>query len=416
MNKAILSFLLLNMSNYIFATEVVSNGGMVAPSGLYLDYAASWEVNNESLDEFVKVSKMYGNSSGVNSHAHYLRMLEERATHTIAAKIKAMPYQIHFVSGASVANNIAILGVAYKNPKCHLITTKIEHKGVLKVFEHLKHMGYEVTYLNVDKYGRIKLSELKNSIKENTKLISIQMFNSEIGMIQDVQAIGKIANEHGILFHTDAAQSFCKYDIDVEAMHIDLLTMSGHKIAAPKGIGALYVRNEANLEPIMFGSGDVFFPGTKSTALICAFGKAVEKFHMDQAKIAQNYRVFSDELSKIGGIFFNSSVPSHVISVSIADVALPELLNKMQNNYSFSSGCSCSSLNGSNVIRAIDPENKLPNCTIRISFSDKISEEQLVGFAKNLKQVVEELRANKMNNALNQSITGVEKMLASEKH
>lgn len=362
---------------------------------MYLDYAASWQINEMALVKFAEVSRIFGNSSGINPHARYLRRLENQASKIIANKIGAKREQIHLINCASVANNIAILGAAYKNPGCHLITSKIEHKSILNVFKHLEKSGYKVTYLNVDHYGHIDLKQLKNSIRKNTKLISVQMFNSEIGVSQNMKAIGKIARQHGILFHSDAAQSFCKYDIDVDTMGIDLLTISGYKIGAPKGIAALYVRNVEQLKPIMFGSGDKLFPGTKSTALICAFGKAVENFKFDKNRINENYTILVNELKKIEGVYINSSEPSHVVSISIAGVLLKDILDKMQE-FSFSAGCSCLGQNKSDVIEAIDPQGKLPSCTIRISFSDRVGARQLMVFSKKLRDIVEQLRNEKV--------------------
>lgn len=392
----------------------------------YLDYAASWQINEESLAEFIKVSRIYGNSSGINPHAEQLKQQERQATNVIAKKIGAKRDQIHYVSCASVANNIAVLGVAYKNPGCHLITSKIEHKSILNVFKHLEKNGYKVTYLNVDRYGYVDLKQLKNSIRKNTKLISIQMFNSEIGTLQNMQEIGKIAHEHGVLFHSDAAQSFCKYDIDVNKMGIDLLTISGYKIGAPKGIAALYVRDINRLQPIMFGSGDALFPGTKSTALICAFGKAVEKFTFDKKRICENYVVLVNKLKKIGGVVVNSSEPSHIVSISIAGVLLKDILNRTRD-FSFSAGCSCLGQDKSNVIEAIDPQGKLPGCTIRISFSDMIETEQLINFANELRNVIEQLRKEKAvregcesmqseveQNRLKENLDDIQKLLSTE--
>lgn len=361
----------------------------------YLDSAASWDISEDSVSEFIKVTRLNGNSSGVNAHAKRLKELEKIVTQIIANKINAQPKQIYFTSSATLSNNIAILGVAYKHPKCHLITSKIEHKSVLNVFKHLEQLGWRVTYLNVNQFGKVDLKQLNSCLQPDTKLISIQMFNSEIGTLQNLFEIGQIAHEKGILFHSDASQSFCKYDIDVEKMHIDLITVSGYKIGSPKGIGVLYVRDSSQLQPIIFGSGDKLFPGTKPTALICAFAKAVDTFKIDKNAIARNFQVLVHELKKIPDIFVNSQTPSHVISVSIDKISLSDILERM-NNYSFSAGCSCSGGEHSNVLEAIDPNHTLPNCTLRISFTDRTTEKTLIDFSQKLGKVVETLRKEKV--------------------
>jgi cysteine desulfurase len=330
--------------------------------------------------------------------------LEKQAAKIIANKINADSDDVHFTASATVSNNIAILGVAYKNPRCHLVTSKIEHKSVLNVFKHLTQIGYDITYIDVDRYGNINLDQLRKSIRKNTKLISIQMLNSEIGTIQNIKEIGNIAKEYNVLFHTDAAQSFCKYDIDVNDMNIDLLTISGHKIGSPKGIAALYVKNSKKLQPIIFGSGDDLFPGTKPVPLICAFAKAVSDFKFDKNQIDKNYSALTSELLRINDIYINSTTASHIVSVSIGGVLLSDILDRMKN-YSFSAGCSCLGQEKSNVIEAIDPNDKLPACTIRISFFDYIKESQLLDFARTLKLVVDQLRKEKDVNKSCQSIS-----------
>jgi cysteine desulfurase len=361
---------------------------------IYLDFAASAGITEDALAKFMEVSRMNGNSSGINSHAKDLKKLEKESAKIIADKIGANSEQIHFVPSATMANNVAILGVAYKNPKCHLITSKIEHKSILNAMKHLEENGYTVTYIDVDRHGNVDLNQLRKSITKNTKLISIQMFNSEIGTIQNMKEIGKIAKENNVTFHSDAAQSFCKYDIDVDDMNIDLLTVSGHKIGAPQGIAALYVKDNQKLQPVMFGSGDTLFPGTKPSALICAFAKAVEMFSFNKEQIINNFIALTSELSKIEKIHINSSSPSHIVSISIEGVLLSDILERV-NGYSFSAGCSCLGQDKSNVIEAIDPEDKLPSCSIRISFSDIITENQLIDFAKTMKVTVEQLRKEK---------------------
>ncbi|MDR2723925.1 MAG: aminotransferase class V-fold PLP-dependent enzyme [Holosporaceae bacterium] len=360
----------------------------------FFDYAASAPINEKALAEFDTISRMNGNSSGINQHARVLRDIEYKAAMVLAEKINAMPHQIVFTSSATMSNNIAILGVAKNYPHCHMITSKIEHKSILCIFKYLESIGHEVTYLDVDRYGSIDLKQLSNSIRDNTKLISIQTFNSEIGAIQDLKAIGEIAKKYGVLLHSDASQSFCKYNLDVQEINVDFLTVSGYKIGAPKGIAAVYVRDEKKLQPIIFGTGAKLFPGSRPSALIASFAAAIQNFHFNRVKVTRNFNILVSELLKICNVHINSTVPSHVVSISIGGVLLRDLLKRIQN-YSFSSGCSCQDQNQSNVILAIDPDHKLPTCTIRISFSDHEKPEDLVAFARYLKNVVDDLRREK---------------------
>jgi cysteine desulfurase len=337
---------------------------------------------------------MDGNSSGINPHAKALKSIEDNASMVIAEKLGAQPEQILFTSSATISNNIAILGVAHKNPGCHLITSKIEHKSVLNIFNRLENNGYSATYLNVDRYGNINLDQLRRSIRPDTKLISIQTLNSEIGVIQNINAIGQIAKDHGVLFHSDGAQAFGKYDINVEKANLDFLTISGHKIGAPKGIAALYIRDRSKMQPIFFGSGDNLFPGTKSTALIAALAATVSNCHFDRAKIDRNFYLLISKLLLMDDIYINSLLPSHIVSISIGGVLLKDVLERMRE-YSFSAGCSCIGQGTSNVILAIDPQKKLPSCTLRISFSDSVYPADLINFAEKLKITVEQLRKEK---------------------
>jgi cysteine desulfurase len=369
---------------------------------------------------------MDGNSSGINLHAKALKSIEESASRDIAAKIGAKPEQILFTSSATISNNIAVLGVAYKNPGCHFISSKIEHKSVLNIFKHLESKGYSVTYLDVDRYGNISLEQLQKSIRPNTKLISIQTLNSEIGAIQNINVIGQIARSRGILFHSDGVQAFCRYDIDVDEANLDFLTVSGHKIGSPKGVAALYIRDRSKIQPILFGSGDELFPGTKSTALIAAFATAVGNCYFDKAKIDSNFHLLVSKLLSIDDIYINSLRPSHIVSVSIGGVLLKDILERI-SEYSFSAGCSCIGQGQSNVILAIDPEKKLPSCTLRISFSDTVDQADLVDFAEKLKTTVEQLRQEKdvssgcpvnkrKQNLLNQRLREIRKLLRQQKH
>jgi len=383
----------LLLSGLIITSLVVAKEA--SQNSTYLDYAASAHINNESLKKFIEISKLDGNSSGFNPHAQKLKQIEIESAKTIAKKIGCNSDQILFTNSATISNNVAILGVAYKNPGCHLITSKIEHKSVLNVFKYLEKSGYRVTYIGVDRYGNLDLEELKNSIKPTTRLVSIQSFNSEIGTRQNVSAIaGIIKNSPSkdILFHSDISQAFGKYPTDFSVF--DLATFSGYKIGSPKGIAALYVKDRKRIAPIVFGSGDELFPGSKPTALIAAFAKAVEIYKLNSKIIEKNFYVLKKEIEKIEDVYINSEKPSHVFSVSIKGVLLKDLIDRMQD-FSFSSGCSCLGQGESNVKEAIDPKGKLPSTTLRISFSDKVLEQNLIDFARRLKIEVEKLRKEK---------------------
>lgn len=383
----------LLMSGLIITSFVIAKETL--RDSTYLDYAASAHINNESLKKFIEISKLDGNSSGFNPHAQRLKQIENESAKIIAKKIGCNPDQILFTNSATISNNIAILGVAYKNPGCHLITSKIEHKSVLNVFKYLEKSGYRVTYIGVDRYGNLNLDELKKSIGPTTRLVSIQSFNSEIGTRQNVAAIAEIiknSSSKDILFHSDISQAFGKYPTDFSVF--DLATFSGYKIGAPKGIAALYIKDRQRISPILFGSGDKLFPGSKPTALIAAFAKAVEVYKVNSEIIKKNFHILKKEISKIEDVYINSEKPSHVFSVSIKRVLLKDLIDRMQR-FSFSSGCSCLGQGESNVKEAIDPEGNLPSTTLRISFSDKVSEQNLINFARNLKIEVEKLRKEK---------------------
>ena len=251
----------------------------------YYDYAASTPVSEASLTAMQTwQSENFANPSADHAEGVKASQAIQKAREIIADKIGAMPSEIIFTSGASEANNLAIKGVAFQflNEKCHIITSSIEHKCVLNTCNFLEQLGFEVTYINPNSDGYISPNTVKNAIKENTKLISIHHVNNELGTIQPISEFGEIAIDNGILFHTDAAQSFCKLDIDVDDMDVDMLSLSGHKIYGPKGIGALYVRDarNSNLVPLIHGGGQELGlrGGTSPTPLIVGLAAAVDFF------------------------------------------------------------------------------------------------------------------------------------------
>ena len=247
----------------------------------YFDYAATTPVDPEVLEEMLPYfTESFGNPSSIYSYGREAKKAVEEARSRIANFIGADPREVFFTAGGSESDNWAIKGIAMalKDKGNHIITSKIEHHAVLHVCEYLEKHGFKVTYLPVDENGLISLEDLKNSITDKTILISIMFANNEIGTIQPIKEIGKIAKEHNIYFHTDAVQALGNIKIDVNDMNIDLMSMSSHKIYGPKGIGALYIRKGIKVDPFIHGGAQERKKraGTENVPGIVGFGKAVE--------------------------------------------------------------------------------------------------------------------------------------------
>ena len=247
----------------------------------YFDHAATTAVDEEVLREMIPYfSYSYGNPSSAYTIGRQNKMAIHVARQKVAKAIKAKSKEIYFTGCGSESDNLALKGITYANSKNkkHIITTKIEHHAILNTCKTLEQEGIEVTYLNVDRDGKINLQELENSIKDDTILISIMTANNEIGTIQPIKEIGEIARKHKILFHTDAVQAIGNIKIDVEEMNIDLLSMSAHKFYGPKGVGALYVKDGINFRGIQDGGHQENGKraGTENVAGIVGMGKAIE--------------------------------------------------------------------------------------------------------------------------------------------
>ncbi|HIF9074242.1 cysteine desulfurase family protein [Photobacterium damselae] len=339
----------------------------------YYDYAASTPVSKYVLDAMHPwYNEKFANPSAAHNEGQQAFKAIEESRKIIADKIGAMPSEIIFTSGASEANNMALKGIAFQflDKKCHIITSSIEHKCILNTCNFLEQIGFEITYISPNKFGEISPNEVKKAIRDNTKLISIHHVNNELGTIQPILDIGSIAFKYGIIFHTDAAQSFCKLDIDVDDMDIDMLSLSGHKIYAPKGIGALYIRNAraSNLVPLIHGGGQELGlrGGTSPTPLIVGLGAAVNSFPKNRSKQQYEFeQIIKDyNISRNGG----TNVISSIWNITFEDTHEAQHFKKeLQWVISQGSACNAISNDASHVLSAIGHSDDKARITFRIS-------------------------------------------------
>ncbi|WP_153447614.1 cysteine desulfurase family protein [Vibrio algicola] len=339
----------------------------------YFDYAASTPVSALVLDAMKSwQSESYANPSAAHSEGEKAAKAIQKARESIADKIGALPSEIVFTSGASESNNLALKGVAFKHLelKGHIITSSIEHKCILNTCAFLESIGFSVTYLDPGSDGLIASKELIAAIKQNTILISIHHVNNELGIIQPIESFGEIAFKNNILFHTDAAQSFCKLNIDVDDMDIDMLSLSGHKVYGPKGIGALYIRDSRGLGlvPLIHGGGQELGlrGGTSPTPLIVGLGEAVDSFPSEPN--SNDYCMVMDSLNKLN---FKRNGGSNVVP-NIWSVTFESDLDVEKfkvNNWLVSQGSACNAMSNvaSHVLSALGLEEAEARRTYRIS-------------------------------------------------
>ncbi len=375
---------------------------------LYFDNAATTPVREEVLQEILPYFReYYGNASSVYAIAKESKKALEKARAQVAAAINAQPEEIYFTAGGSESDNTALRGVAeaYASKGNHIITTKIEHHAILHTAEYLEKHGAEVTYLNVDEYGKISLEELEKAIRPETVLISVMFANNEIGTIQPIKEIGEIARKHGVLFHTDAVQAVGHVPIDVEKMHIDLLSMSGHKLGAPKGIGALYIRKGVKVEPLIFGGAQEKKQraGTENISGIVGIGKAAELAVAEMEATTAKLVALRDKLIK--GILENipySRLNGHPtdrlpgncnISFSyIEGESLLLLLDALGIAASSGSACTSGSLDPSHVLMAIGLPHETAHGSLRLTMDRDNTEEEIDFILEKLPGIVQRLR------------------------
>lgn len=381
---------------------------MTVKTPVYLDYAATTTVDKRVAEKMIPyLTETFGNPAS-NSHAFGWEAEEavEKARADIAALINADPKEIVFTSGATESDNLAIKGAAnfYKTKGKHLITVKTEHKAVLDTMRELERQGFEVTYLGVQENGLIDLEELKAAIRDDTILVSVMWANNEIGVVQDIPAIGEICRERKIVFHVDAAQACGKVPVDVEAAKIDLLSMSAHKVYGPKGIGALYVRRKprVRLEAQMHGGGHErgFRSGTLPTHQIVGMGEAFriakEELAQDTAHYLKLRDIFLKGIEGIEEVYINGDLEHRApnnLNVSFNFVEGESLIMAVKElAVSSGSACTSASLEPSYVLRALGRNDELAHSSLRITFGRMTTEEEVQFAAELIKSKIGKLR------------------------
>ena len=370
----------------------------------YFDNSATTRIKEEVLTEmFPYLSREYGNPSSLYSIGRKSKRAIEEARKRVASLINCKPEEIYFTSCGSESDNTALKGIAYanKNKGKHIITSKIEHPAILHSCQNLENRGFEVTYLDVDKDGFVNLETLENSIRPDTILISIMFANNEIGTIEPIEKIAKIAHKNGIIFHTDAVQACGNIPIDVQNMDIDMLSLSGHKIYAPKGIGALYVKKGIEFERFMDGGHQEKNKrsGTENVAEIVALGKACQiaeknmETYQNKLQTLRNYCL--EKMKKnFSNIHINGTMEKRLpgnINVSFEGQNATEILYKLDEMGICASGgsaCSSGDNSPSHVLTAIGLPSELAKGAIRFTFGDFNTKDDVDYLVKMLEKIL----------------------------
>ena len=375
---------------------------------IYMDNAATTPVKPEVLDAMLPYfTEKFGNPSSIYSISSENKKAITDAREVIAKTINTTPENIYFTAGGSESDNWALKATAdaYASKGKHIITTKIEHHAILHTCEYLETKGFEITYLDVDENGLVKLDELTAAIRPDTILISVMFANNEIGTIEPIAEIGKIAHEHGVLFHTDAVQAYTQVPIDVEAMNIDMMSTSGHKINGPKGIGFLYIRKGVKIKSFIHGGAQERHrrAGTENVTGIIGLAKAAE-IATDNMKerTAEEIKVRDHLIERI-----EKEIPYAKLN--------GDRVKRLPNNVNFSfqfvegesmlilldskgicassgSACTSGSLDPSHVLLAIGLPHEIAHGSLRLTISDQITMEDADYVVDNLKEIVNHLR------------------------
>ena len=375
---------------------------------IYFDNAATTPVRKEVLDTILPYfSEHYGNASSVYSIARESKKAIDKAREQVANALGAEPAEIFFTAGGSESDNWALKGIAdsMSSKGKHIITSVIEHHAILHTCQYLESKGFEVTYLPVDEYGKIRIEDLKAAIRPDTILISIMFANNEIGTIEPIAEIGKIAKEKGIYFHTDAVQAVGHVKIDVKEMNIDMLSLSGHKLGAPKGIGALYIRKGVKLKSFIHGGAQERGrrAGTENVPGIVGLGKAIEIAvnEMDEVTpklIKMRDKLITELTSKISHTKLNGHpvdrLPGNV-NLSFEFIEGESMLLFLDMNgicASSGSACTSGSLDPSHVLLSIGLPHEKAHGSLRLTLGHMNTEEEVDYIIEKLPPIVQRLR------------------------
>lgn len=376
----------------------------------YLDNSATTRVFPEVAELMTKLMlEDYGNPSSMHFMGVRAEQYVKRAKEQIAKVLKVSEKELIFTSGGTEADNLALIGAAMANRRSgmHLITTRIEHPAVLKTMEYLENQGFRVTYLPVDKTGRVRPEDLQKSIRQDTILVSVMHTNNEVGAVQPIAEMGALIKRMNprTLFHVDAVQGFGKFRIYPKKMYIDLLSVSGHKIHGPKGVGFLYVGERVKLHPIVFGggqqggvrSGTENVPGIAGLGLACQ--KVYEKLEEDNERMYRLREKLMEGVSDIGNVQINGCPgregAPHVVSISFRGVKSEVLLHALEDRgicVSAGSACAAKHPRPSETLKAMGVERALLESTLRFSLSLFTTEEEIVYTLHTLHEIVPVLR------------------------